>query len=388
RFSLLVLVEDCRRNLARGNDIHVLDAGCGTGNYSSALLERGLGQVTMIDASSGMLQQARDKLGHALADGRVKQMLEVKLPELPFPDKTFDAVMFNLAITEARRVIKKNGVLIVTTQLPNILKNNLWFSRINENLTERNMKRWPELDYYESTFSAAKFELVETVNILSKHYLNENEFYEGPLHDWWRDTDVKISSNDNYNSTSRNYDEQRLPLASDTIAVMIQFLISKTLKNIHVLDAVSGTGNYSSALLERGIGQVTISDASSGMLQQAKDKLGHALADGRVKQMLEAKTVSCIYFRLSKAIRVIKKNGVLIVTPQLPNILKNKFWFSQINENLTERNMKCWPDLDYYERTFCAAKFELVETFDILSKHYLKENEFYEGPLHDWWRDT
>ncbi|XP_052815403.1 malonyl-[acyl-carrier protein] O-methyltransferase-like [Mya arenaria] len=191
-------------------DIHVLDAGCGTGNYSSALLERGLGQVTMIDASSGMLQQARDKLGHALADGRVKQMLEVKLPELPFPDKTFDAVMFNLvlhhlepkssstdgsfpvitkAITEARRVIKKNGVLIVTTQLPNILKNNLWFSRINENLTERNMKRWPELDYYESTFSAAKFELVETVNILSKHYLNENEFYEGPLHDWWRDTE-------------------------------------------------------------------------------------------------------------------------------------------------------------------------------------------------------
>ncbi|XP_052817188.1 ubiquinone/menaquinone biosynthesis C-methyltransferase UbiE-like [Mya arenaria] len=79
-------------------DIHVLDAGCGTGNYSSALLEGGLGHVTMIDASGAMLQQARDKLEDALADGRVKQMLEVKLPEIPFPDNTFDAVMFNMVL--------------------------------------------------------------------------------------------------------------------------------------------------------------------------------------------------------------------------------------------------------------------------------------------------
>ena len=40
----------------------LLEAGCGTGNYSLGLLENGIGSVTMIDGSKGMLQKAEEKV--------------------------------------------------------------------------------------------------------------------------------------------------------------------------------------------------------------------------------------------------------------------------------------------------------------------------------------
>ena len=77
-------------------ELHILDAGCGTGNYTKALLDAGLGHVTMFDASSGMLQKARDKVSAELSAGRVVDINEGRLPTLPYPDSKFDAVIFSL----------------------------------------------------------------------------------------------------------------------------------------------------------------------------------------------------------------------------------------------------------------------------------------------------
>ena len=71
----------------------MLDAGCGTGNYSKDLLEMGLGHVTMLDASEGMLNKARVKMEPFKDKVTIKQGV---LPDLPFPNGTFDMVMFNL----------------------------------------------------------------------------------------------------------------------------------------------------------------------------------------------------------------------------------------------------------------------------------------------------
>ncbi len=46
----------------------VLDAGCGTGHYAAALLERGA-VVTGLDVSEAMLTQARERLGIATVQG-------------------------------------------------------------------------------------------------------------------------------------------------------------------------------------------------------------------------------------------------------------------------------------------------------------------------------
>ena len=58
-------------------------------------MAEGLGKVTMLDASAEMLSIARDKLKIAIDDKIVDSIIEAKMPDLPFDDGTFDAVMYN-----------------------------------------------------------------------------------------------------------------------------------------------------------------------------------------------------------------------------------------------------------------------------------------------------
>ena len=70
----------------------ILDAGCGTGNYALGLLNAGLGHIVMMDGSDGMLKTAHMKTANYqnIAEYRL-----ARLPQLPFPDESFDVVMFN-----------------------------------------------------------------------------------------------------------------------------------------------------------------------------------------------------------------------------------------------------------------------------------------------------
>ena len=74
--------------------IYVLDAGCGTGNYSKVLLEAGVGKIYMLDGSEGMLSQSKNKLQKYIDEKRIVDLRKHYLPSLPFEDNTFDVVMF------------------------------------------------------------------------------------------------------------------------------------------------------------------------------------------------------------------------------------------------------------------------------------------------------
>jgi ubiquinone/menaquinone biosynthesis C-methylase UbiE len=76
--------------------LKILDAGCGTGNYAKAFIEMGAKQITLLDASSKMLDKARSKLKECIEKGMIAGIIEAKMPPMPFPDDTFDAVMFNV----------------------------------------------------------------------------------------------------------------------------------------------------------------------------------------------------------------------------------------------------------------------------------------------------
>ncbi|XP_057298838.1 demethylmenaquinone methyltransferase-like [Hydractinia symbiolongicarpus] len=111
----------------------MLEAGCGTGNYSLALLQNGIGKLTLLDASEGMLAKAKSKLSKH--EDRLIEVKQHALPEIPFADGTFDACTFiqvlhhldtvrkeeevsnhiNLkkALVEAHRVLKSGGVLLI-----------------------------------------------------------------------------------------------------------------------------------------------------------------------------------------------------------------------------------------------------------------------------------
>ena len=75
--------------------MHVLDAGCGTGNYTKALIKHGVDKVTLLDACAEMLNKARDKLRDAIDQKVIENIVEAKMPPLPFDDGSFDVVLFS-----------------------------------------------------------------------------------------------------------------------------------------------------------------------------------------------------------------------------------------------------------------------------------------------------
>ena len=82
-------------------NLHILDAGCGTGTPAKRLLDFGFQHLTLMDASSGMLEVARDKLDKEIKDGKVENIVHAYLPNIPFKNKCFDVVMFSLVSTIA-----------------------------------------------------------------------------------------------------------------------------------------------------------------------------------------------------------------------------------------------------------------------------------------------
>jgi trans-aconitate 2-methyltransferase len=68
-------------------DERVLDAGCGTGRVTAALVDRLLrGEVVAVDGSPAMVEQARERLGDDV-DVRVADLLELEL------DRPVDAIL-------------------------------------------------------------------------------------------------------------------------------------------------------------------------------------------------------------------------------------------------------------------------------------------------------
>ncbi|UJW31879.1 class I SAM-dependent methyltransferase [Saccharothrix sp. AJ9571] len=111
--------------LALAGDVagrRILDAGCGSGPLFAELRARGAA-VTGIDASAGMLEQARRRLG-ADAELRVADLAD----PLPFPDDSFDDVIASLVLhylrdwgptlAEMRRVLRTGGRLIASVNHP------------------------------------------------------------------------------------------------------------------------------------------------------------------------------------------------------------------------------------------------------------------------------
>lgn len=100
----------------------VLDAGCGSGPVFADLRDGGA-TVTGIDASSGMLEQARQRLG---ADADLV-LADLGAP-LPFADDAFDDVIVSQALhylrdwaptlAEFHRVLRPGGRLIVSEEHP------------------------------------------------------------------------------------------------------------------------------------------------------------------------------------------------------------------------------------------------------------------------------
>jgi SAM-dependent methyltransferase len=118
----------------------VLDAGCGTGSYSEALLGH-VGRIEAVDMNPGMLDVAARKLAWA---GERVSFHSSEIDELPFDDATLDGVMINQVLhhlpdeaaagfpahrrvfREFARVLKPGGILTVSTCSQEQLRHGYW----------------------------------------------------------------------------------------------------------------------------------------------------------------------------------------------------------------------------------------------------------------------
>ena len=138
----------------------VLDAGCGTGSYSDALLHY-VGRIEAVDLNKGMLEVASRKL--AWAGDRIS-FHSARIDELPFEDATLDGVMINQVLhhlpdeategfpvhrrvfREFARVLKPDGVLTVSTCSQEQLRRGYWHYQLIPEAADALRSRYAPLD--------------------------------------------------------------------------------------------------------------------------------------------------------------------------------------------------------------------------------------------------
>ena len=136
---------------------YLLDAGCGTGNYSMALLPQ-VGRISAVDMNDSMLGYARDKLADECARGRI-DFHRASIDSLPFADSVFDGIIVNQVLhhlelaaeagypvyrkvfAEFARVLKPGGGVVVNTCSHQQLRHGFWYYRLIPAETERMCER-------------------------------------------------------------------------------------------------------------------------------------------------------------------------------------------------------------------------------------------------------
>eukprot|EP01129_Flabellula_baltica_P017239 TRINITY_DN9493_c0_g1_i1.p1 TRINITY_DN9493_c0_g1~~TRINITY_DN9493_c0_g1_i1.p1 ORF type:complete len:294 (-),score=67.14 TRINITY_DN9493_c0_g1_i1:19-855(-) len=185
-------------------DMNVLDAGCGTGNYSRELLKY-VNHVHAVDISQGMIDTARAKLAKEEEEGKIEFVI-APVYELPFPDDYFDGIMVNQVLhhladnsefqlhervfSEFRRVLKKGGVLTINTCSHEQLERGYWYYSFLDEEVEKLKTKYIPVDHLKDILSNVKLSPKQTVASLDDVLQGESYYNpKGILNRSWRDGD-------------------------------------------------------------------------------------------------------------------------------------------------------------------------------------------------------
>ena len=141
------IILDCLARQAKPLEaLRVLDAGCGTGAYSQAIVGR-VGRLEAMDMSRGMLEAARAKLEQPRRAGRIA-FHQASITALPFEAASFDGIMINQVLhhlpddgapgyplhrkvfAEFSRVLRPGGCLVINSCRRQQLDGAYWYYQL------------------------------------------------------------------------------------------------------------------------------------------------------------------------------------------------------------------------------------------------------------------
>ena len=184
----------------------LLDAGCGTGAYSQAVLPH-VAHIDAVDINPGMLDVASEKLCNPRVEGLIR-FHRAAIDELPFEDTSFDGIMVNQVLhhlpgsdvagypayrrvlKEFSRLLRSGGRLIINTCSQRQLRDGFWPCALVPEAVEKICKRHVPLDELERLLE--KYEFSSTARYVPVDAVIQGEAYfdaRGPLDKHWRDGD-------------------------------------------------------------------------------------------------------------------------------------------------------------------------------------------------------
>lgn len=182
----------------------LLDAGCGTGNYTAALAPF-FARLEAVDMNSGMLGVARQKIAELDSADKV-QFHQAQIGDLPLSAGSVDIAMLNQVLhhlpvepnwsahagvfTELGRVLRQGGLLSINTCSLEQLQDGYWSYALIPDAVAAMQRRHLPLDVLESLLAKTGFEPIARIAPLST-VLQGAAYHDphGPLDPAWREGD-------------------------------------------------------------------------------------------------------------------------------------------------------------------------------------------------------